>query len=412
MNAFIQRHTFAATMFAASVFIGMETGGYQYIVLKVAEEYGMTQRVMGMMISLHFIAATIMPPLIGPLSDQIGKKKTTILGCLFYLAGAAVCCFVPSQTGFAVGIFGAGSAFGSLLTTCQAALSDAHPGEGGKYVSLFQGTLGIGCVVIPLVLAFLMEHAGCSWRILFAICGGGFLLVMIAAAQVRFPDIDMAGRETALAGENLRERHVPVVSGALHGLLTIFLMGTMMGILIYMFCETTLTFFMDSFFSMEFHEPGYSAAALSCFWTGLAVIRFLANRFYRFAPVLIPLLMMGSAGVMAAFALNHNPAAAVVLAGMAGLLFGPVWPFLLGIATDCYPERTGTVTGMVMLVDGGGGALAPVLIGLISDLTGLRAAFGLVSILMITGAVAYVLMVSGKLRRAAKTPAKRKEQVT
>ena len=43
MRAFLQQHTFAATMFAASVFIGMETGGYQYIVLKVAEEYGLSQ---------------------------------------------------------------------------------------------------------------------------------------------------------------------------------------------------------------------------------------------------------------------------------------------------------------------------------------------------------------------------------
>ena len=151
---------------------------------------------------------------------------------------------------------------------------------------------------------------------------------------------------------------------------------------------------MDSFFSLEFREPGYSAAALSCFWAGLAFIRLAASRFYRFASVLIPLLMLASAGIMAVFVLNHNPAAAVVLAGIAGLLFGPVWPFLLGIATDRYPDRTGTVTGMVMLVDGGGGAFAPILIGLISDLAGLRAAFGLVSLLMAAGAAVYVLMVS------------------
>ena len=349
MRAFLQQHTFAATMFAASVFIGMETGGYQYIVLKVAEEYGLSQSRMGFLISMHFIAATIMPPLIGPLSDRIGKKKTTILGCLFYLAGAVVCCFVHSPMGFAAGIFGAGAAFGSLLTTCQAALSDAHPGEGGKYVSLFQGTLGIGCVVIPLG----------------------------ADVQKKEEDQGAAGR------------------GLFSGLASVFLVGTLIGILLYMFCETTLTFFMDSYFTLVFEDPSRSAIALALFWAGLAMIRLLASRFYRYAYILVPVLMLSSAAVMALFALNQSPIVAAGLAGIAGVLFGPIWPFLLGIATDRYPERTGTVTGLVMLMDGSGGALAPVLIGLLSDLAGLRFAFGLVGIFLTISAAVFVFMVSG-----------------
>ena len=390
MRAFLQQHTFAATMFAASVFIGMETGGYQYIVLKVAEEYGLSQSRMGFLISMHFIAATIMPPLIGPLSDRIGKKKTTILGCLFYLAGAVVCCFVHSPMGFAAGIFGAGAAFGSLLTTCQAALSDAHPGEGGKYVSLFQGTLGIGCVVIPLVLAFLMETAGCSWRVLFLICGAGFFLVMAAAFRIRFPeasggaDVQKKEEDQGAAGR-----------GLFSGLASVFLVGTLIGILLYMFCETTLTFFMDSYFTLVFEDPSRSAIALALFWAGLAMIRLLASRFYRYAYILVPVLMLSSAAVMVLFALNQSPIVAAGLAGIAGVLFGPIWPFLLGIATDRYPERTGTVTGLVMLMDGSGGALAPVLIGLLSDLAGLRFAFGLVGIFLAFSAAVFVFMVSG-----------------
>ena len=389
MRAFLQQHTFAATMFAASVFIGMETGGYQYIVLKVAEEYGLSQSRMGFLISMHFIAATIMPPLIGPLSDRIGKKKTTILGCLFYLAGAVICCFVHSPMGFAAGIFGAGAAFGSLLTTCQAALSDAHPGEGGKYVSLFQGTLGIGCVVIPLVLAFLMETAGCSWRVLFLICGAGFFLVMAATFRIRFPEVSGG------AGAQKEEEQSAAGRNLLSGLVSVFLVGTLTGILLYMFCETTLTFFMDSYFTLVFEEPSRSAIALALFWAGLAMIRLLASRFYRYACVLVPILMLGSAAVMVLFAVNQSPVVAVVLAGIAGILFGPIWPFLLGIATDRYPERTGTVTGLVMLMDGSGGALAPVLIGLLSDLAGLRIAFGLVGISLALSATVFVFMVSG-----------------
>lgn len=383
MRKKIRKNAFAAAMFAASVFIGMETGGYQYIVLKVAEGYHLSQSAMGFLISMHFIAATVMPPLVGPLSDRIGKKKMTILGCLFYLAGAAVCCFVPDPRGFAVGIFGAGAAFGTLLTTCQAALSDAHPGEAGKYVSLFQGTLGIGCVVIPLILAWLMEQAGAGWKVQFIICGAGFLLVMIAVLFVPFPDMaeQPAGHLQAEEGRGF------------HGLMTRFLVGTLIGIILYMFCETTLTFFMDSFFSLVFHEPVRSAAALSAFWAGLAFIRLVASRFYRYAGVLVPALMLISAALMIGFAINQNTTIAILLAGLAGLSFGPIWPFLLGLATDAYPDRTGTVTGLVMLMDGGGGALAPILIGVLSDAAGLRFAFGLVGILMIAAATAFLILV-------------------
>lgn len=373
-------------MFAASVFIGMETGGYQYIVLKVAEEYHLSQSEMGLLISMHFIAATIMPPLAGPLSDRIGKRKITVIGCAFYLAGAAVCCFISDPLGFAVGILGAGAAFGTLLTTCQAALSDAHPGEAGKYVSLFQGMLGIGCVVIPLILAYLMEAEGTTWRVQFVICSAGFLLVMVVALFVPFPKMQEQ-QEKDRAKSGIR---------GLRQLLSRFLIGTMIGILLYMFCETTLTFFMDSFFAHVYREPMRSAAALSAFWAGLAFIRLVASRFYRYAGKLVPVLMLISAALMIGFAINQNVYAAIVMAGLAGLSFGPIWPFLLGIATDAYPQLTGTVTGAVMLMDGSGGALAPILIGVLSDVFGLRIAFGFVGLLMIGASAVFVFMVLGK----------------
>ena len=403
MREVLRSNAFAATMFAASVFIGMETGGYQYIVLKVAEEYHLSQSSMGLLISTHFIAATMMPPLVGPVSDRIGKKKITILGCLFFLTGALVCCFVHSPAGFAAGIFGAGAAFGTLLTTCQAALSDAHPGEAGKYVSLFQGTLGIGCVAIPLLLSALMSQGGFTWRIQFAVCGAGFLLVMIAVLFVSFPVMGEGASSSAgkLDGEKPGEDLRQAETRGFRGLLTRFLIGTLAGILLYMFCETTLTFFMDSFFTLIFEAPGSSAAALSVFWAALAFIRLVASRFYQHAAIIVPALMLISAAIMIAFALNQSPLAAIVLAGLAGLSFGPIWPFLLGVATDAYPDRTGTVTGLVMLMDGGGGALAPFLIGVLSDGMGLRVAFGIVGILMLIAMVCFVTMVKRRETAAA-----------
>ena len=63
-----------ATYFLAFL-LGIETGGLQYSVLKMANEFQLNSAKMGSIVSVYFFATMISPLITGALSDRIGKKK-------------------------------------------------------------------------------------------------------------------------------------------------------------------------------------------------------------------------------------------------------------------------------------------------------------------------------------------------
>ncbi len=368
---------FLAAMYLAAILLGMETGGFQYIVLKVSEHYGLSQAAMGSLISLHFIAVVVIPPIFGSVSDRVGKRKVTYLFCGVFLLGAAVCCLSSTVSGFSIGIFCAGGAFGTLVTTCQSALSDSYPGEAGKATSRFQGALGAGCVLSPLLISFTMEALHCSWRILFVICGSGFLTITLMLPMCLYPE------GSSVTKTSTGSRSKSIFSRTLAGVLA--------GIFMYMFIETVFTYFLDSFFVKVLDASGLSAPALSAFWAMIAVTRLAAGRLYRYHRIILPLALVFSVIMILLMGRAADPRIAVLLSVTPGIAFAPVWPFLLGLATDRYSERAGFVTGLVMLMDGCGAAIAPVVVGLVSDAIGLQTAFSMLSVVGAASIISYIV---------------------
>lgn len=368
---------FPAAMYLAAVLLGMETGGFQYIVLKVAEYYGLSQTAMGSLISIHFIAVVVIPPIFGSVSDRVGKRKITFLFCGVFLLGAVICCLSAAIIMFSVGIFCAGAAFGTLVTTCQAALSDAYPGETGKATSRFQGALGAGCVLSPLLISFAMESLQCSWKVMFLICGSGFLAIMLLLPLCRYPE--RVVEEKSPSGLRLKS----VASRTLIGVLA--------GIFLYMVIETIFTYFLDSFFSKVLNAGELSALALSAFWAMIAATRLVIGKFYQYHRIILPLALILSIVMILLIGRVVDPHIAVLLSGIAGIAFASIWPFLLGLATDRYPDRTGFVTGLVVLMDGCGAAIAPVIIGIVSDAVGLQTAFSMLSLVGVASVISYII---------------------
>lgn len=97
--------------------LGIETGGLQFVLLKIAREFGLSQMSMGSLMSVQFIAVTAAPLLVGALSDRIGKKIVIIVGCLIFALSAALCICAETVVLLQIGICGIGVAFGSLEAT-------------------------------------------------------------------------------------------------------------------------------------------------------------------------------------------------------------------------------------------------------------------------------------------------------
>lgn len=73
--------------------------------------------------------------------------------------------------------------------------------------------------------------------------------------------------------------------------------------------------------------------------------------------------------------LATNPLAAGIGIFVAGFGFAAIFPFLLGLVGDLYPDISGTAFGVVFVIALVGGSTFPYVIGVLGDLVGLRAAF-------------------------------------
>ncbi|GHU64411.1 hypothetical protein FACS189447_01140 [Spirochaetia bacterium] len=68
-----------------------------------------------------------------------------------------------------------------------------------------------------------------------------------------------------------------------------------------------------------------------------------------------------------------------------GAMLGPVWPMIIGIGTSSYQEKSGTIASFLYASGGLGGALMPVLIGLVAERAGLYTGFWVLAVLALTG---------------------------
>jgi fucose permease len=90
-----------------------------------------------------------------------------------------------------------------------------------------------------------------------------------------------------------------------------------------------------------------ATAALGLFWGGLAVSRLLAARIAdRFPPVAFAgtCALAAGAALVGAITVPSLPAS-IALFVLSGFFFGPVYPMIMAIAGELYPNRIAAVTG-------------------------------------------------------------------
>lgn len=346
--------------------LGIETGGLQFVLLKIAREFGLSQMSMGSLMSVQFIAVTAAPLLVGALSDRIGKKIVIIVGCLIFALSAALCICAETVVLLQIGICGIGVAFGALEATITGALSDSYPGNSGKYLTVMQGFLSLGAVLGPVFVNFTMIHWGAGWRMLFWLCAICALLAGILCCWGTFKTVEPEKTE----------------SGSFK-IIDRVLIGAMVLIFLYLFVENGVTCFMDTFFATILDEPGYSAAALSAFWAAMAISRMVTSLFYDRRNILIPVMCLAAAVLLIGLKVTNSPSAAFLVFGAVGLCYGPLSPFLINIAVQRNPKKSGTVAGFMLAASGLGGAASPVVAGCMADFAGLRAAYCFIGLMVL-----------------------------
>ena len=327
----------------------------------------------------------------GPLTERIGRRPVLGGAVLVTGAGAAGLGLAPTWVAFVVAALTLGAGAGCLDGGANGLVLDVYREGRGRAMNLLHTSFSVGALTAPLIVGALVQ-GGVTWQAVAV--GTGAIVALLALAYVIVPM--PSGRRT-IGGAGMP---LPAASGG-HGgrqLLAgpLLVLGIAIGA--YVASEGGVSNWLVRFLD---RAPLTTATlALSLYWAGLTVGRlvssFIADRFdhLRFtitcalamavliaAAVLVPLLPLS----IAAFA-------------AAGVASGPVFPMIVAIGGERYPERSaavgGSLTGMAVI----GSTIYPPAMGFMSVTVGLSVAMFGNALLAIACVVA--LVVFGRTTRS------------
>lgn len=314
----------------------------------------------------------------GLLTERVGRRVVLPLAVLLIALGLAGMATVPTWGLFlALAIpFGFGS--GAIDGGMNGLVLDLYPESRGRALNLLHLFFSLGALASPLVVGRLVE-AGTAWQ--SVVLGTALAAVPIA---VLFAVVDLPSGRHARAG---------AAAGVRVGLsLPIILLAV--AIACYVASEIGVSNWLVRF--LETASIGLATSALALFWGCLALGRIvtatLGDRFdhARFAATAS---LVAAIALVAAVLVPSLPAS-IVLFGVVGFAFGPVYPLIMAVAGDLYPTRSAAVSGFLSGSAVIGAILYPPLMGFVSVEAGLSVA--MIGAAVLAFACAAVLFAVGR----------------
>lgn len=366
---------------ALMFFYGFFLGGMQLVIVDIATAFGVGTTGMGMLVSAQYAVAVIAPIAAGILADRFGKKPLLTIFAAVFGAGCAMIGLSPALGVYIIGACLTGAGYSVCESLSSAALSDLGEVDGMRYINLSQSLLSVGAVVSPIIVQAMMQHLSLSWRTLFFLCSAAFLILALLLSLTQFPDAIRAQQSSG------RGRFFTT---------TVFL-SLFLSIILYAGLENGFGYFVDTLFDSHGHwTPGLSAYGLSAYWLGMALSRMVCSlRSYHPGRMLcicfgtIAILFLLLPGI-------NNGIAAILLCGLVGISYGPVWSTLVATAAARFPEQSAAAIGVMSTGCGLGGVIYPTIMGFMAEQITLRAAFGMLAATATVGALLCVGVSKGK----------------
>ena len=353
---------------------GLWAGGSAVLLADLARSVGLSPGPLGISLFAGVAASMVAMWSLGWTADRFGRKVYLIaVSCVFglgtvglTLAGnfaALVAVFVVLYSG--TGLYDVG---------INAVAVDLERLSKRRLMSFLHALYAVGAVFGSLGAGALLS-AGVGFRLIYLVLLVPLAAVAVGVAATRFPNLD--GVRAVSSPEAVEEdgasrwglyRSAPlllVAAIAGLGFVSEVVMETWSGI----YLRDTLG--LGALVGGSGVAVFFGAMALGRFGTGWAVTR-LGNR-----RVLLGAGVLTACGMALALATTLP---AFVIGGflLVGLAISGMAPLAQSAAGDLFPQRAGAATSVVITFGSGGGLLATPLVGGMAELTGLRAALGLV----------------------------------
>ncbi len=146
----------------------------------------------GWVFTIYQIASTIVMPLIGKLSDIIGRKLTFILCLLMYILGSFLSAIAPTIEVLIIARFIQAIGGGGFMPSAVGIVAEEFPESRQKAIGLFSSIFPIGQILGPNLGGWLVSTLG--WRSVFWINIPFGLIVLITSIFMLRKDDKVGGK--------------------------------------------------------------------------------------------------------------------------------------------------------------------------------------------------------------------------
>jgi fucose permease len=334
----------------------------------------------------------------GLLTERFGRRAVLPAAGLLFGAGLAVCAAAPTWLAFLAGAVPMGAGAGAIDGGMNALVLAVARGRPGRALNLLHLFVGIGALSAPIVVGQLVDRA-VPWEgvlvITAVVCAAVALTVrrtqLPTGRRVRAPGAAQAAPRIAGLATNRRARIGPTPSRSRPLILLALAIGC------YVAGEIGVSNWIVRF--LEEAPVTVATLGLSGFWAGLAAGRLVsAGLSDRFPHRMFAAVAAVGAGLATLLAVAAPTTELTILAfAVAGFASGPVFPMIMAIGGELFPDRvaatTGSLTGAAVL----GGTLYPPLIGVMSGTFGI--AVGLVGAGLLSLVCGVAIVASGRVAR-------------
>ena len=304
--------------------------------------------------SLLFVTGSLLS---GFLMERRGRRILVPAAVVTMAVGLGLEAAAPGWTIFVLGAGIGGLASGAVEVGLNGVFLDRFHETRGQALNRLHLCFSLGALAAPLAIGALVE-VGVDWRVPFVVTS-----VVALAVGLRLATRDLGAARLAPAamprgGPAGRRVPMPLV------LLSV-------AITCYVAAESGVSSWLVRF--LDAAPVGIATLALSLFWAGLAIGRFVASRVdARFAPSVVAsaCALASGAALMAAVIVPWIPVSIAFFA-IAGIACGPIYPLIVASAGALYPARANAVSGILTAAAVIGSVVYPPAMGFISNGAGL-----------------------------------------
>ncbi|HEY8991133.1 MAG TPA: MFS transporter [Luteolibacter sp.] len=319
---------------------------------------GLTGEQLGRLGALAFAGVAAGIVVTGPLADRWGAKPFAQLGNALIAVSLVAMAFAPAYTSLAAAVFALGLGAGVLDMVLSPVVSALNPHKRAVALNWLHSFYCVGAAVTVLA-GSLALHAGFGWR------GSCLVLLplpiglLVAFAPLRFP---------ALAHESVRTsvRTLFTHRWFQFAVIGIFLGGA---------TELGLSQWLPAYAESSLGFPVWvGGGALLLFSVAMAlgrmVVGFAGGRADPFR-----LMALGCGASVVLFLLGAFlpvPALALAACILAGFTGSCLWPTMLAVTADRYPQGGASMFGALAALGNAGGIFMPWVVGWVADRSNLH----------------------------------------